>query len=119
MGGVHHSTCRYYRDRVYNPAFWYLQAVLCLFFILPLALAGGLKKVPYRFPDFSHMLCVFVVSNAVKSVDVDRLRINCFIYSTPLELWGCGWWHLLPPVAPIVIHVQPFSGLQGCVAVGG
>ena len=32
-----------------------------------------------------------VVSNAVKSIDVDRLRANCFIYSTPLELWGCGW----------------------------
>lgn len=41
------------------------------------------------------MSFVFVVTNAVKSGDVDRLGINCFICSTlpmPIgaELWGCG-----------------------------
>ena len=78
----HYSTCRYYWGGAYNPVFWYLLAVLCLFFILPLASAGGLKKALFRFPDFSHMLCVFVVSNAVKSIDVDRLRANCFLISS-------------------------------------
>ena len=101
----HHSTCRCYRDKVYNSHFGICRQFCVCSLLLPLASAGGLKKVPFRFPDFSHMLCVFVVSNAVKSIDVDRLEQMLLLFNS-FGVVGILWRHLLPPVSPMVIHIQ-------------